>query len=130
MRILKFRAWDIISKKMYYNSELENGDMIIITVDGKLQLSDYDTYKIKDFVIMQYTGLKEKNGKKIYEGDIITFKHDKYINKKLNPLCFGIIKYCENEGAFYIDDDKMKPFLHGIYIDKIKGNIYENGDLL
>ncbi len=63
MRELKFRAWDIASKKMFY-PDTEDGWGID---NGRLHL-------LPNTILMQYTGLKDKNGVEIYEGDKVTRK--------------------------------------------------------
>lgn len=78
---------------------------------------------IEDCELMQYTGIKDKNGKEIYEGDIL-------YNKKtlLYPITFYYDKYLS---AYLIENGSN--FL-GVAISKYKleviGNIYENPELL
>jgi uncharacterized phage protein (TIGR01671 family) len=54
MREIKFRAWDLISKKMVQVIHFYNHN---------------DVYP--DYIFMQYTGLKDANGKEVYEGDVV-----------------------------------------------------------
>ena len=90
----------------------------------------------KDIHLMQYTGLKDKNGKEIYEGDVLsTIKYD---DKK----AVGVIKYgkfncscCDGVYGWYIDtyDDfclDIRDFNWGHTAIEVIGNIYENPDLL
>ncbi|MDK4490072.1 YopX family protein [Fusobacterium necrophorum] len=80
--------------------------------------------------IMQYTGLKDKNGKEIYEGDIVKvphFLHDERI--KIN----GVVKYVNNRAEFVIDlEDIEETFYCCNQSERIEvvGNIYENPELL
>ncbi|WP_431733595.1 YopX family protein, partial [Fusobacterium necrophorum] len=92
----------------------------------------YTVYRpnYKNIDIMQYTGLKDKNGKEIYEGDIVKvphFLHDERI--KIN----GVVKYVNNRAEFVIDlEDIEETFYCCNQKDRIEvvGNIYENPELL
>lgn len=74
-REIKFRIWDVGNKEMLEVQELDfeptfYGGRIAIRPD---QYSDY--FDPEEMILMQYTGLHDKNGKEIYEGDIIRIKN-------------------------------------------------------
>jgi len=67
MRELKFRSWD--------GTKMSTNYMMLRNTDGVLFSS------VPDVVIMQFTGLLDKNGKEIYEGDILEFNYSRSGNK-------------------------------------------------
>ena len=114
MREYKFRAWDSLAEKMYSWTELLNKNLKnIFTIPEQC---GYD--------LMQYTGLKDKNGKEIYEGDIIkcSFYPDFIFEIKFTELCWYMRKIPTSEHI------KLSDVL---YEDlEVIGNIYDNKNLL
>ena len=108
MREIKFRAWDNKQNKM-------RNDGFSIYYDGSIQFAD--SIESKDFILMQYTGLKDKNGKEIYEGDILHIITADMVN--LNYKC--VVEWSEN--GYY------KDFVNYDMAEVI-GNIYENPTLI
>ena len=120
MRELKFRVYGGLLKK-----EFKAYDNVSIQMqDGELKIKPYDWHgRGDDVVIEQYTGLKDKNGKEIYEGDIVDYNDD--------GECIGIVKYDAPE--FYLDADATnwaRMFLKGAPHQRVIGNIHENPELL
>ena len=137
MREYKFRVWDTENKEMLKVQELDfedtfYGGRLSIRTD---QYNDY--FDIEDMILMQYTGLKDKNGKEIYEGDIIEFSYDMFVGNFDTFVAKGKVVF--EEGAFYIEvfenerTTKDEAYLlYSINLDTIEviGNIYDNPELL
>lgn len=122
MRDIKFRAWDNINKIMAYPRIIKQ---IFSSISSGDLLNRYE-------ILMQYTGLKDKNGKEIYEGDIITF--GKYIKYRVifEDSCFYLYHH---EGLKDWDgtDYRWGPLyrIKELSFDvELIGNIYENPELL
>jgi len=92
--------------------------------------------KYREVFVMQCSTIKDKKGTKIYAGDIVTFYHhgepDHHqpigTENNFNPLCFGVVKF--EKGMFFIDDGLQCPYLSKVFIDEIKGNRYQNPEIL
>ena len=140
MREIKFRAWDGDKKEMilpeYAGKEdfhIQADGQIVETHEYGYERHELTSKRPNSWVLMQYTGLKDKNGKEIYEGDILqdTLTKMQYVVK------FGFCKkyafngwYVENEYHNYVTT------INGDYDTntnsqiEVIGNIYENENLL
>lgn len=119
-REIKFRIWDIENKEMLKVQELDfeptfYGGRIAIRLD---QYNDY--FDTEDMILMQYTGLDDKNGKEIYEGDIV-----KYENMTGKIMFFN--------GSFIMSNfEETEEWELGVINEELEimGNIYDNPELL
>ena len=130
MREIKFRAWD--GEKMNYEVDM-------LSKWGAIKKGYSSTPWIKEASAgfsMQYTGLKDKNGKEIYEGDIVSGIFRKGVIG-LNDITLGKVMFYSP--SFYIcppsENKFIMPFNDNVLVDKdtnyeIIGNIYENPELL
>lgn len=118
-RELKFRSWNIPNKYMYYDiqngvtAQNEQGQMIIGLSFGKL-CNDSGS------IVMQYTGMHDKNGKEIYEGDILEFK--KLGWSKLDFTC----EIFYGKVGFQLRHEHSDWAIYTLGESEVIGNIYEN----
>lgn len=131
--IPKFRAWHrelgrmMLIKNMYFQDgsveELELNDTV---------MNDYITAYPDEIELMQSTGLKDKNGQEIFEGDIIDIEVDDtetpinarvFQNSKIGILMFHVFEDNEDVPMVELLEDNSVAF-------EIIGNIYDNKDLL
>jgi uncharacterized phage protein (TIGR01671 family) len=118
MREIKFRAWDKKKLEMYSNNSNILGNMGSYHPAG--QVPNWD--------IMQYTGLKDRNGKEIYEGDVVQYSTAYY--GKLKTDNKQEIKWIEDMEHDGFGEPLATGFLLRGYDWEIIGNIYENPELL
>ena len=111
--VIKFRAWDKKKKDMLNGQTLE--ELLLTSVNGNFKPK---TKLDKELKIMQYTGLSDKHGKEIYEGDVVTR------GRNLGGQ--------EQEHHIVIFDYDFLSFLDRTpeNIIEVIGNIYENSEPL
>ncbi len=128
----KFRAWDKHGHKMFANDELIiwNGN-VYANDSKKLSCNHLKGWSIDEEYLMQSTGLFDKKGVEIFEGDIVQFEDCSEMSDSLY-INTGIIEWCQ--GGFHVtnrDSVLMEDLLDGDLLDvTIIGNIYENKDIL
>jgi uncharacterized phage protein (TIGR01671 family) len=128
-REIKFRAWDKFTKKMVFEGFNVIGEVTCFNCIE--QYGDqhpnpiYETSiaRLNDFTLMQYTGLKDKNGKEIYEGDIVTF------SGTMCDTAICLVEFYEGRFIFRLDDFSWRDIMGWRNVE-ILGNIYENPELL
>ncbi len=120
MKTIKFRAWHKKNKQMLYEGWNEN---IFITKESIFRYGD-------DVDIMQFTGLHDKNGKEIYEGDVCKREWESGFLSVGKKRDYWEIVY--NNGSFLTKqiNRPINQFSQRFSEMEIIGNIYQNPDLL
>ena len=136
MREIKYRMWNKKEKKMYKVGVLDFDD-------EKAYIKNYLSYTVSNYMfedieLMQYTGLHDKNGKEIYEGEIIKIKYRKgfKFGEPIYEIFIAKVNYNSAYTSFVTENCNPENICHecenlGDYKDiEVIGNIYENPELL
>ncbi|HEX3100788.1 MAG TPA: YopX family protein [Pyrinomonadaceae bacterium] len=139
-RELKFRGWHSKLQRIIPASELVE-DQLTITADGRfINVSGSSAvlsviFPPDKFVPMQYTGLKDKNGVEIYEGDIVRYQFRGPQGEIRNDYV-GIVQWDEVNPCFMVQDAKDPNrydydfVVCGMVAIEVLGNVHEDAHLL
>ena len=126
-RKLKFRAW--IGDRMEYQVMVGQLGSFFTYQDPNDSACAINTRYTDSTPIMQYTGFKDKNGKEIYDGDIIKFGTSLVIYEVI--FTNGTSEHsCFNGWGLINIDSKLRYHLNDRNFYEIIGNIYENPELI
>lgn len=126
MSVPKYRAWDVHEKKMFTNDQLITWNGNVYANDSsKLNVDNLKGWSIDEKYLMQFTGLKDKNGKEIYESDIVKFSIDDGFNYCIDEI--GIVDFRYGFSGFIVNNQF---YLCDLTEIEVIGNFYESPDLL
>ena len=131
-REIKFRVWDDVNQYYFYNVAIYPDNVVGVqrhNIESEMLKAEYGathwTELGENVIIEQYTGLKDKNGKEIYEGDIV--KYD-------CTGCNYIVVYRKYDASFVLENDDREEIVLFQYNRQndyeVIGTIHENPELL
>jgi len=124
-REIKFRAWNKRDGYMLDDAIYFKSDMSEVALWNGLVYPEYDKQIWKETILMQFTGLLDKNGKEIYEGDILEHLDSTYEGSDDNECFIGVVEYDTTNATFRSSgEDFARERIEVI------GNIYENPELI
>lgn len=125
MRTLKFRAWNEYSKEYDWTLAIKTGN-------GIVELSKF--FELPNMTIEQFTGFKDRNGKEVYEGDVIRYKvlRDDCSTRhgyKYREV-IEAVEYDDGRGMYIIGQYSPLGTIVDHYEPEVIGNVHENPELL
>lgn len=122
--IQRYRAWEPYCKKMFANDQIIiwNGNVYVNDAD-KITVDNMNGWSIDDKYLMQSTGLFDKNGKEIFEGDIVhAYSEDARL--------IGAVEYFDNAYCIKTKNGVYNSLWINAEQYEIVGNVFENPELL
>ena len=132
--MIKFRVWNKKTK-----SFIDDCDIVLDLISSKIYAGDIGLMDsvidvTEQIILMQSTGLKDKNGVEIYVGDIV--KGEQWLTTTMPAQIVDQVSYSERNTMFYLGgaNESHDRFMHSlgntIYQYEVVGNIYANPELL
>jgi uncharacterized phage protein (TIGR01671 family) len=131
----KFRAWDKIEKRMFDVEMIHfclNGGYIWDERNFDVDRQRETAYELNNCVLLQCTGLKDKSGKLIFEGDILKSTDENNVISKFDSNTgIGVVEWFEKYGFWNVSkiENSLGDILQDGFVEII-GNKYENPELL
>src|SRR5690625_2030614 len=125
-RELKFRAY---IKHLNMLVDVDVIDFLEEEIEVFITGSDMHVYRFDEIELIKYTGLKDKNGREIYEGDILQHNVQDYVAGYPRESNY-IAKVIHGVGAFWAEDMLLIDAIENDSENEVIGNIYENPELL
>jgi uncharacterized phage protein (TIGR01671 family) len=122
VREIKFRAWDKKRKEYFHISKMWNGGTGLSCFSADGWVGNYGNRgNMNDIVLEQFTGLHDKNGKEVYEGDIL-----KYLSFEEKTYYLPVF-YSAEDASFQMGWVKT---IYATHYGEVVGNIHENKKLV
>lgn len=134
-REIKFRGFNEKNNKWLYGYYFVNRGLHFV-VDDKTQtnpLVNWKDFVVKPDTIGQYTGLKDKNGNKIFEGDIVkgvSHKSDSCINELIPFDVIGVVGYHKEYQTLEVRTRQVSLHIEVAIKGEVIGNIHDNPELM
>ena len=129
---VRYRAWDVLAEKMI--DEILMISFVRKEIIGKFSdgstsvpLKFEDERNGEDVILMQSTGLRDKNGKEIFEGDILDYKGRKALVRWHGSYASFIYRFVDE---LQNRNTEWKPLYLAYMKCEIIGNVWEDGDLI
>lgn len=130
-RVIKFRGYHKVHKQMFSAEEMAKDQLTIMTIGSFINVSGHSIaesviFDSEVFIPLQYTGINDKDGAEVFEGDIISLP-----NRFTNAEEHWTVEYM-NEGAMFIikREKNWKDLIQMSAHIKVVGNIYETPELI
>ena len=123
MRSIKFRGFDSTGQKGWVYGDLGHNQKVTKTgLEPRTMVGGYEVFPES---VCQFTGMKDRKGNEIYEGDIVICRRYLFAENKRTHLQTCIVDFVGGSFVVTNKDDKTSTCLFNAHVTRIVGNIYE-----